>query len=269
MSATATPGNTLGRFLKARRQELNLSREGFVRRTGNSLTAGHCFRVERGLRMPSADTLDRIADGLGLNGSERAYVHSLIAEKPRPMFTPGETVPEAVRRVVQFQQPASAYVVDRRLDVLDWNDATCAIYGPDLAALEDKQERNLAWLVFSSPTLRERLRDWETHAQVIVAFCRNLWAGREKDSEIQDILQRMLIFSQFRTWWDQPRVALRYNFRKEIDHPAVGLLVLEQTAYQIASNPNLYILPTIPLPESDTEKKLRKLRSSVSDPEEN
>ena len=111
MSATATPGNTLGRFLKARREELNLSRESFVKRTGNSLTTSHCFRVERGLHMPSADTLDRIADGLGLDRNERAYVHLLIAEKPRPTFTPRETVPEAVRRVVQFQQPASAYVV--------------------------------------------------------------------------------------------------------------------------------------------------------------
>lgn len=254
----------LGIFLRARREELGLSREDLVSRillrTGYRLSACHCYRIEQGVRMPSADALDKIADGLDLDRAERVYVHSLIVEKPRPApVTLRETVPEAVRRVVQSQQPASAHVTDRRMDILAWNDTFCEIYGFDFDAPQDEKERNVAWLVFNSPTVLERLRNWEIHAQTIVAFCRNLWAGHEKDKEIQDILQRMLTFPQFATWWNQPRVAIRYNFRKEIDHPNVGLLVLEQTAYQICDSPNLYMTLLSPLPECDTENKLRAL----------
>lgn len=66
-------------------------------------------------------------------------------------------------------------------------------------------------------------------------------------------------FPQFKKWWSQPRIAVRYNFRKEIDHPDVGLLCLEHTGYQICANRHLHLVITIPLPEHETEKKLKML----------
>lgn len=266
MSVAVTTRNALGYFLRACREELGLSREGLVgeihMRTGYRLGACHYGRIEWGVRRPSADALDKIADALHLHRTEKDYLFSFIPEKPRPTpITLRETVPDAVHRVVQFQQPAAAYVIDRRLDIVDWNDATCEIYGADLEAIKDERERNLAWLVFSSSPLRERLLNWEIHAKQVVALCRNRWAG-EKDSEIQGILQRMLIFPQFATWWGgRPRVALQNNFRKEINHPDVGMLVLEQTSFQLRDNPNLDMVLTLPLSEADTEKKLKRLMS--------
>jgi hypothetical protein len=59
----------------------------------------------------------------------------------------------------------------------------------------------------------------------------------------------MLTFPQFATWWNQPRISTGY-FRKEIDHPDVGLLVLEQTVHQVLTCRNLYMVLLAPLPES-------------------
>lgn len=165
-------------------------------------------------------------------------------------------VPAAVRRVVELQQPISAHLVDGRMDVRAWNDTFCELYGFDLDAI-DEQDRNIAWLMFSHPNVSARLRDWEIHAQTIAALCRSQWAGK-RYNEIQDILQRLMTFPQFATWWNQPRVSTQY-FRKEIDHPDVGLLVLEQTVHQVLACRGLYMVLLAPLPECETEDKLRML----------
>lgn len=217
--------NPLGKFLRAVRDEQGLSREALVSRilwtTGYRITANHYFRIEQGIRTCSADALDQIADGLELNHAQREYAFSLIPRKPPPM-TFRATVPAAVRRVVELQQPIFAHLVDGRMDVRAWNDTFCELYGFDLDAI-DEQDRNIAWLMFSHPNVSARLRDWEIHAQTIAALCRSQWAGK-RYNEIQEILQRLMTFPQFATWWNQPRVSTRY-FRKEIDHPDVGLLV--------------------------------------------
>jgi transcriptional regulator with XRE-family HTH domain len=250
--------NPLGKFLRAVRDERGLSREALVTRiqrtTGHRLTASYYYRLEQCFRTPSADALDKIADGLEFSQAQREYAFSLIPGKPPPMTFPA-TVPDAVRRVVQLQQPISAYVVNRRMDLLAWNDTFCELYGVDLEAI-DEQERNIVWLMFSRPNVSARLRDWEIHAQTIAAICRSQWSWR--DNDIHKLLQRLLTFPQFATWWNQPRVSTRY-FRKEIDHPDVGLLILEQTVHQVLACRGLYMVLLAPLPECETEDKLRML----------
>jgi hypothetical protein len=83
-------------------------------------------------------------------------------------------------------------------------------------------------------------------------------SGRGVQETIQCLLQRMLTFPDFVVWWNKPRVLARY-FRKEIDHPDVGLRVLEQTVHQVLTCRNFYMVLLTPLPESETEKKLGML----------
>lgn len=265
---TSRGNNTLGRFLKSRREALEPPHGPSVEtlvleifRAGRKLSPGHYYRIEEGRRKPSGDTLEIIADVLRLSRADRDYAHSLIAEKPQPRPVVRQYVPEAVKRVLQFQEPAPSYVVDRKLDILEWNTATCEIYGLDLTTVDDPSKRNVPWLIFNSSELRSRLRDWESHAQRIVAECRIRWAGLDKDCEIQDVILRLRESELFAKWWDQLKVevALPGPVRKEIDHPDVGLLVLEQTVFPIGDNPDLHMILTIPLPEENTAGKLRRL----------
>ncbi len=262
--------NTLGRFLKSRREALKpprgpsvetLVHEIFLAGFGK-LSSGHYYRIEEGIRKPSGETLEIIAKALHLSPADREYAHSLIDEKAPPRPVVRQHVSESIVRVMQYQEPAAAYVIDRKLDILKWNDATCEIYGFDLERVLDPRDRNVAWLVFNGPGLQSRLRHWETHAQRIVAQCRTRWAGLEKDCEIQEIISRLHESELFAKWWDRPEVmevALPGPVRKEIDHPDVGLLVLEQTVFPTGDNPDLHFVLTIPLPEENTEGKLKRL----------
>ncbi len=255
----------LGQFLRARRERLGLSAAGLSTRIQSirvmTVSSGHIYRVEKGTRMPTPETLDLIADGLGLSPDERAYVMSLIPGRPVPApVTVGQPVPPSVHRVLEYLNPASAYVVDRKLDILAWNTATCDIYGFEISDMpvERRAECNVAWAMFHGEFLARHLEDWETHAKRIVAQCVNRWAGRHRDPEIRDILDRMLTNTQFKTWWNEPKVALRAAVTKQIRHPDVGILLLEQTVFPVADNPDLDMIVTMPL-TADTQANLEKL----------
>jgi hypothetical protein len=59
-----------------------------------------------------------------------------------------------------------AVVLNGRYDVLAYNRAYAALVG-DLGSLSF-DERNIIWLVFTSPTMRELLVDWEQVARTCV-----------------------------------------------------------------------------------------------------
>lgn len=265
------PGGTasqLGPFLEARRIALSMSRAVLrdqLVAIGHSLSESSISRFEKGTRRPRADTLEMLASALKLDEAQTAYVLSFITEKPRPRpVQRDQPVSDAVKRLLEFMTPAAAYVVDRRLDILAWNEATCDIYNADLATVPPR-DRNVAWYLFSDLRVRSGMRDWEVHAQRIVAQCKNHWAGINGDPEVVDILHRLLQIPEFMKWWNLPAVALRNDVRKEIMHPEVGLLVLEQTVYPVGDNPNLDLVLTIPLAEQDTHAKLRGLAQRRQD----
>lgn len=263
MMPNTTPwSNPLGKFLRAVREERGLSREDLCaeiqRITGHRLAAHHYARIEWGIRTPRADTLDKIAHGLGLSQAQREYAFSLIAERFQPPpGTPRAAVPDAVRRIVRLQETMSAHVVDRRLDLVVVSPIFGELWGIDLDAI-DERDRNIAWLMFRHQNMKKRLQDWDVHAQTLVALCRSQWSGRKNDGEIRSILYRMMAIPEFAAWWDQPKVSAQY-FRKEIRHPEVGSLVLEQTVHQVLTYPDLYMVLLAPLPECATEEKLRRL----------
>jgi hypothetical protein len=51
--------------------------------------------------------------------------------------------------------------------------------------------------------------------------------------------------------------------KKEVEHPVVGRLVLEQTAYQLADAPELKLVLYTPL-DAATDSKLRQLHAEVA-----
>ena len=47
--------------------------------------------------------------------------------------------------------------------------------------------------------------------------------------------------------------------RKELDHPVIGMMVLEHTTFQIHDDPDLKLVLFTPLPEAETPAKLLRL----------
>ena len=78
------------------------------------------IRLEQGRSVsPSVTTVDALARALKLSKVEHAHLRALTRNPDRRAFV-RETVPEAIRRVVEsLNQPA--YVTGRRWDVLAWN----------------------------------------------------------------------------------------------------------------------------------------------------
>nr|WP_256340445.1 hypothetical protein [Streptomyces sp. 2231.1] len=56
----------------------------------------------------------------------------------------------------------------RRMDILAWNTAACALFG-DYAAL-DRAERNIARITFLDETSRQLYADWTSCARENVAY---------------------------------------------------------------------------------------------------
>jgi transcriptional regulator with XRE-family HTH domain len=246
----------LGRFLFSKRRVQGLRREDVA--AAAFIGYEYYSRIERGSRIPLAPVLERISEVLQLDFGERDYVLSFTNQPLRPIVR-WQEVPSSIVQFIRYQGHAPAYVIDRRLDMLYWNTATCEFYGIDLAGVES-EERNVVWLMFTSSELRVRLRDWERHARRIVATCHYRWAGYQKDPAIYDLLSALRLKSQeFSTFWEQPEASFPGAVRKEIDHPVEGLLVVEQTIWQFGDNPELHLVTTTPLPEADTAVKLQRL----------
>jgi hypothetical protein len=62
-----------------------------------------------------------------------------------------------------------------------------------------------------------------------------------------------------RKWWDLNEVVWGAGGRREFDHPIVGRLVLEMTAFFLHDTPDLRLVVYTPQADEDSAEKLRRL----------
>jgi hypothetical protein len=76
--------------------------------------------------------------------------------------------PRSLTQLLDVLLPCPAYALSERWDIVAWNDAYADLF-VDIAQL-DADERNLLWLVFTSPRVRKLLGDdWPTEARRLLA----------------------------------------------------------------------------------------------------
>ncbi len=159
--------------------------------------------------------------------------------------------------------PNSAFVTNGRWDVIARNRATAQVFTPSLVLTP--ADRNLVWFIFTRPELRQLFVHWEAIAQRMLAlfrmsegcYCEDGWFLEQRDA-------LMLASSEFRTWWPLHDVHQAHIRRKELNHSAVGSLVLQSTTLQVADAPHLKLFLYTPLPETDTASKLIQLVGPLS-----
>jgi transcriptional regulator with XRE-family HTH domain len=252
----------LGAFVRRRRKTLGLRREDVA--TLASVGYDWYVRIEQGRGHASRDVLQRVAEALKLDQPELEYVLSLAHQSPPAgPFAPIGVLPPSVLRVMHLQDPAPAYVVNIRMDVLAWNGAACEFYGVEFGELP-LGDRNVLRQMFVNEVLRERIQDSDEHASRLVVQCRAMWATRSADPELNGFLERMCAASEhFRRLWAAPlsEVLTLGPVRKVMVDEEEGQLVVEQTAWVFGDRSDHILILSAPLDEDDTAAKLERLAS--------
>ena len=164
-------------------------------------------------------------------------------------------MPSALRRLIETFEPAPAYVLGPHWEFAAWNAAEARLY-PPLDRL-DGVERNLIWVLFAHPAVRQLIVDWDIHARQALAEFRAATIAVRRDPEMVDLVDRLSAVSdEFRTWWPEHDVARFETRLRRFNHPRAGLLTFEYQQLTPSEWPSLRVVVQLPLPGDDSAQRL-------------
>ncbi|WP_322754767.1 helix-turn-helix transcriptional regulator [Frankia sp. Cas3] len=230
--------NALGVFLLSRRARLlpaqvGLPTHGTRRTTGlrreeaaalSGVSIDYYTRLEQGRdRHPSYEVLAAISRGLRLTADEHRHLcHLAGLAIPEPAVD-ARAVRPRIREILDALDPMPAYLLTPALDVIAWN-RTATLVLTDFAAVP-KGDRNIVWLNFLHPPLRQRWSDWGDTAKDLVGNLRAELGRHPGEPRILAVAERMAATSpEFADLWDRQDVAQRCGAMKLLAHPEVGTL---------------------------------------------
>ena len=168
----------LGQFVRAHRERLppppgpgrrrtpGLRREELAAQAGISAT--WCAWIEQGREVSFSPTaLARLATALALSRAERAYLFELAGRRDpaAPVVEAGVDAPDSIRTLV-CSLPQPAYGLDRSWTACCWNPAAERLFA---GWLGPAQQKNLLRYVFTAPSARTLLPDWQQRAHRLLA----------------------------------------------------------------------------------------------------
>ncbi|SHJ92468.1 Helix-turn-helix domain-containing protein [Pseudonocardia thermophila] len=242
----------LGAFLRSRREATSPEDVGLpaggrrrtpgLRRSELATLAGisvdYLIRLEQGRdRHPSIQVLTAIADALGLSAADRAHLNQLavvgqgvgLCPSGRPQLA--TTVRSATAAVLDALDPAPAYVVNHRSDLLAWNDGFERLARP--LGLLDGSPPNLARYVVTDPRARSAFLDWADVADEQVAL---LHARRRGDCGTAQLVDQLAESAgdEFTRRWERRPVPDIHPRTIGVTHPQVGVLRLTPEPLTVA-----------------------------------
>jgi transcriptional regulator with XRE-family HTH domain len=276
MSAEAERRSELGAFLRARREQMPRADHGLpplprgrvngLRREEVSYLCGVSVTwytwLEQGRQItPSRQVLDAVAATLRLSGAEHEYLLGLAgyaAQQPSGPLAVAPAPPH-IQRLLDELGDRPAYALAADWSIAGWNAAYASLY-PNVASA-DPEHRNLLWLVFTDPAVRELLDDWEVTSQRFLAEFRAETASRLADAGIQDLVSRLREASpEFREGWDGHPVAGFVSRERVFHHPSAGTLHLEHHQLRASDRPDLQLVIYTPMNE---ESRARLAQASA------
>lgn len=175
---------------------------------------------------PSAVALDAIARTLQLTPEERAHAFALAGralQEPAP--APPRTAPPLVQAVLDAMR-VPAYVSDRAWNVVGWNALMDRVLG-----YSRRSDRNSIGIVFGDPAMRSMFVGWSMEAAQLVSSLRRAADEDPEDEVLQDLVQRLHAYPEFRKLWARHEIKRRGATRKELRHPELGTLVFTTQAF--------------------------------------
>jgi len=265
----------LAEFLRSRRARISPEEAGFAdggrRRTpglrrsevaqlsGMSVDWYTWMEQARPIQV-SAQVLESLSRALRLDAGERKHLYLLALRQLPADALGGEGVAsETLRLFLERQEDMPAVVYDLRLNVVGWNRPACVVYG-DYERMTAR-ERNTVWRTFTSPYVRELLRDgWEAQAHRRLAQFRANYAKLAGDPWWKEFVEELGEASpEFREWWPRHDVKEAKEGSKLLYHPIAGPLAFGHLSFQPFDAPDLTVTINLPLEEHDTAAKIRRL----------
>jgi transcriptional regulator with XRE-family HTH domain len=262
----------LGAFLRARRENLSRSDAGLppvgrartsgLRREEVSYLSGVSVTwytwLEQGRDIhPSRQVLDALARTLRLTVTEHAYLLSLAGYSPATasVAPPVATAPAQLQRFMDALAGSPAYTITADWRIAGWNAAYSALY-PGVATAR-AQDRNLLWLVFTDPYVRNLLPDWDVTSRRFVAEFRADAGPRLGDPAYLDLVSRLEEASpEFRAAWAAHDIEGFASRERMFRHPTAGLLALEHHQFVPSDHPDLHVVIYTPVPGTDAAARL-------------
>ncbi|QDG62264.1 helix-turn-helix transcriptional regulator [Pseudarthrobacter sp. NIBRBAC000502771] len=264
----------LGLFLRARRdqalradyglppvgrtRERGLRREEVAFLSGVSVTWYTWLEQGRDIS-PSRQVLEAISRALHLSSTGLGYVLSLGGyATAAPAGPAADTAPPHIQRLLDALDPNPSFALFPDWGVAGWNTAYAALY-PNIAKVP-AADRNLLWLVFTDPYVRNLLPDWETTSKRFLAEFRAETGQRLGDPDIQYQVERLKEASpEFRQGWDLYDIVGFESRERLFHHPAVGVLQLEHHQVSPSDRPDLHIVVYTPVPGSGAAAQMKSL----------
>ncbi|MBB5925069.1 transcriptional regulator with XRE-family HTH domain [Streptomyces echinatus] len=207
----------------------------------------------------SPQVLDAVARVLRLSDAERRHLYLLAGlNPPAPQVAPEKRdMCDGLRRLIDTWMPYPAHIMDVYYNCVMYNDAAALVLG-----MRPDNTQNCLIDFFADPLYRSRSSSWERNARTVVAQFRAACAARPDDEGFQSVLAEASARSpEFRALWAERDIEDQGQVRKELDHPVVGLLVVESTVMKVPARPDLMIVLHAPLDEANTAAKLEWLAS--------
>lgn len=207
----------------------------------------------------SRQVLESVGRVLRLTPAEQSYVLALGGHPTAPASGTGVlgVVPAHLQALLDaLSFPAFAVAPD--WGIAGWNSSYQALYSR--IADVDAAERNLLWLVFTDPQLRQMLPDWDITSRNFVAEFRAEAGSRLGSSTHTALVSRLAAKSaEFASIWAE-RVVLNFSSRRRIFlHPEVGELVFEQHRLVPSDAPDLHFVMYVPTAGTPTQARLAQL----------
>jgi transcriptional regulator with XRE-family HTH domain len=248
---------TVGLPAGGNRRTPGLRREEVALLAGVSHTWYTWLEQGRDIR-PSRSVMDALARTLRLSPAEHEYLLRLSGHGGTAGERDADGMPAHVQRLLDALSPSPAYVITATWAIVGWNRAYERFY-PGVAAVP-AADRNLLWLVFTDPAVRDLLGDWATDSRRFLTQFRAEVGPRLADPAVIDLVGRLEAASpHFREGWASHDVDRFTSGERRFEHPGVGTLLLEHHQLTPADAPGLHLVVYTAAEGTDAAGKLAEL----------
>lgn len=260
--AALTPAD-VGLAPGERRRTPGLRRDEVAQLAGIGTTWYTFLEQGRAVRA-SSRVLERLAAVFSLSAAERRYLFELAAEAV-PDEAAGVVMPSTMRTMLDYLNPAPAYVVDHYFDMLAWNAAGSFVL--DYNDATPPRWRNTLRRLLLDPAKREFHLDWEANIRTTIAAFRMHFSRHAVDPKMRDLVAELERDSpEFARWWSQHEVLDGKRLQQiiRVAHPVLGQLDARLTYVSVFGQPNLTLVVLVPEPGTRTADAIRDGLSRLS-----
>jgi transcriptional regulator with XRE-family HTH domain len=206
---------------------------------------------ERDARRPSAQTLARLADALGLGGDEVDELQSLVGVRLRPLWQPAARDAAEVLDELRAHADACswpAFITNQSFDILYGNDPMVRLLGVDRRhEFRGFAERNIL-LASLVDRFAAKIENWPEVIAFMIGLAKGeqRWANTEPDRVapwLQHVSERIgngdpaLVGQLLTLWREAPPIAHRLMHRYAVRWRAGEGVVLRFTGLLVVADP--------------------------------